>query len=245
MNTSSVVPPQMREAGKIAALCRQLLVESIHVGVTGQALDQTAEKFIRQAGAWPAFKNYNGYPASICVSRNEVVIHGIPDNTPFREGDIVSLDLGVEKNGFYADCAVTVPVGKVSPEKESLLKTTEQALWAAIKAVRPGVTIDEIAGIIEKIAYEAGFSVVRSFCGHGIGRALHQEPEVPNFISGNQFRLYPGLGIAIEPMVNYRGERVKILSDRWTVVTADGFPSAHFEETVVVSETGGEVITTV
>ncbi|MFH2068143.1 MAG: type I methionyl aminopeptidase [Candidatus Omnitrophota bacterium] len=234
---------RMKEAGRIVGLTRQYLAQLIVPGVETGELDKRAGEFIEKEGGRAAFKGYCGFPASICVSPDEVVIHGIPGKRRLIEGDIVSIDLGVEKDGFFADGAATFPVGAVSAEKERLITVTRASLLAALGRIRSGLFVDDISSVIENLVKNAGFSVVKSFCGHGIGRRLHQPPEVPNFVSGNVFRLYPGLGLAIEPMVNYRGGEVKILSDGWTVVTADGSPSAHFEETVVVLKDGCEVVT--
>lgn len=234
---------KLRAAGRILAVCRRELAGMVRPGVTGLDLDRRAEEIITGLGGRPAFKGYRGYPAAICVSPNQVVIHGIPNAVPFREGDLVSLDLGVEKDGFYADGAITCPVGEAAPEYRRLLETTRRALELAIDRVAPGVEIDELGRAIEGEARSHGFDVVRSFCGHGIGRQLHQPPEIPNFASGNRFRLYAGLALAIEPMVNYKSGSVVILDDGWTVMTADGGCSAHFEETVLVTETGHEVVT--
>ncbi len=233
----------MKEAGRIVGLTRQYLAQLIVPGIETEELDKRAGEFIEKEGGRAAFKGYCGFPASICVSPNEVVIHGIPGKRRLLEGDIVGIDLGVEKDGFFADAAATFPVGAISPEKERLLAATRASLLAALARIKPGLSVDDISSVIESSVRNAGFSVVRSFCGHGIGRRLHQRPEVPNFVSGNVFRLYHGLGLAIEPMVNYKGGEVKILSDGWTVVTADGSPSAHFEETVVVLEDGCAVVT--
>jgi methionyl aminopeptidase len=234
---------KMQEAGRIVGLCREYLAGLIVPGIKTGELDRRAEEFINKEGGKAAFKGYHGFPGSICVSPNEVVIHGIPGERRLVEGDIVGIDLGVEKEGYFADGAATFPVGTISAEKERLISATRESLLAVIGRVKAGLSIDDISSVIEGLVKAAGFSVVRSFCGHGIGRRLHQDPEVPNFPSGSTFRLYPGLGLAIEPMVNYRGAEVKILSDGWTVVTADGSPSAHFEETVVVLEEGCEVVT--
>jgi len=233
----------MKEAGRIVGLTRQYLAQLIVPGIETGELDERAGEFIEKEGGRAAFKGYCGFPASICVSPNEVVIHGIPGKRRLLEGDIVGVDLGVEKDGFFADGAATFPVGAVSPEKERLIAVTRASLLAALARIKAGLSVDDISSAVENSVKNAGFSVVRSFCGHGIGRRLHQRPEVPNFVSGNDFRLYPGLGLAIEPMVNYRGGEVKIMSDGWTVVTADGSLSAHFEETVVVLEDGCVVVT--
>ena len=233
----------MKEAGRIVGLTRQYLEKLVVPGIETGELDKRAGEFITKEGGRAAFKGYHGFPASICVSINETVIHGIPGARRLSEGDIVSIDLGVEKDGFFADGAATFPVGAISEEKERLVAVTRTSLLSALGRIRSGLSVDEISSVIEDSVKNAGFSVVKSFCGHGIGRRLHQRPEVPNFVSGNNFRLYPGLGLAIEPMVNYKGEAVKILPDGWTVVTVDGSPSAHFEETIVVLEDGCEVVT--
>ncbi|MFA5393131.1 MAG: type I methionyl aminopeptidase [Candidatus Ratteibacteria bacterium] len=234
---------RMKEAGRIVGLTRQYLAGLIVPGITTGELDKRAGEFIEKEGGRAAFKGYCGFPASICVSPNEVVIHGIPGERRLLEGDIVGIDLGVEKDGFFADAAATFPVGTISAENERLISVTRASLLTALGRLKSGLFVDDISSVIEKSVNKAGFSVVKSFCGHGIGRRLHQSPEVPNFVSGNTFRLYPGLGLAIEPMVNYRGGEVKILPDGWTVVTVDGSPSAHFEETVVVLENGCEIVT--
>lgn len=235
----------MKEAGRIVGLTRRYLAELIVPGIETGELDRRAGEFIEKEGGRAAFKGYHGFPASICVSINEVVIHGIPGERRLLEGDIVSVDLGVEKDGFFADGAATFPVGVISKEKERLIAVTRASLWAALGKIKSGLSVDDISFVIENSVQAAGFSVVKSFCGHGIGRRLHQSPEVPNFVSGNDFRLYPGLGLAVEPMVNYKGAEVKVLSDGWTVVTVDGSPSAHFEETVVVLKDGCEVVTAI
>lgn len=233
----------MRSAGWIARGCLDVLGGLLGPGVNGVELNRQAERFITGRGARPAFKNYRGYPAAICVSANEVVIHGIPGDVPFREGDIVSIDLGVEKNGYFADVAATFPVGVISREKKRLLETARSALEGAVARARAGAVIDEIGACIEQAAEKAGFSVVKVYCGHGIGTSLHEKPEIPNYRCGDRTRLHEGLALAIEPMVNYSTCDVRVLADGWTVVTADGGPSAHFEETVFVTSGGPEVMT--
>lgn len=222
----------------------QRLKEAIRPGVTTGELDRLAEDFIRRHGGMPAFKGYRGYPASLCVSVNEEVVHGIPGDRKLREGDIVSLDLGVVMEGYYGDAAITVPVGEISEEARRLLKVTEEALYKGIEQARPGKRLSDISYAIQKHVEGAGFSVVRDFVGHGIGRELHEDPQVPNFGPPNQGpRLQPGMVLAIEPMVNTGTWKVRILENQWTVVTEDGGLSAHFEHTVAITEKGPEILT--
>jgi methionyl aminopeptidase len=192
----------------------------------------------------PAFKGYRGYPASICTSLNNEVIHGIPSKRVLKEGDIISIDLGVYKDGFYGDGAVTLPVGKIDPGWEKLLKVTEEALYIGIGNARAGNRVSDISHAIQKHVESNGFSVVRAFVGHGIGRELHEEPQIPNFGSpGRGPRLKEGMTLAIEPMVNAGGYEVFVLDDGWTAVTLDNKPSAHFEHTVLISINGPRILT--
>src|SRR3990170_2079972 len=208
-------------------------------GVTGAALDRIAETFIRDHGGTPSFKGYRGFPASVCISVNDEVVHGIPDGRPLRDGEIVSIDLGAVVEGFHGDTAVTVPVGEVGKELRRLLTVAREALYKGIEAVRPGQALGDVGGAVQQHAERAGFSVVRDFAGHGIGRHLHEEPQVPNFGEpGTGTVLRPGMTLAIEPMVNLGGSEVVMDGDGWTVRTRDGRPSAHFEHTVAVSEDG-------
>jgi methionyl aminopeptidase len=216
-------------------------------GVTTQDIDEVAEQRVREAGAVPAFKGYHGYPATVCVSVNEQVVHGIPSSKrPLVEGDILSIDMGAKLDGFYGDCAVTVPIGRVSPEAASLLKVTEEALFRGIDAVKPGARVSDIGAAVQQHVEAHGFSVVREFVGHGIGTSLHEEPQIANYgPAGRGPRLAEGMVLAIEPMVNVGKPAVKVLSDGWTAVTRDGSLSAHFEHTVAVTRDGCEILTLV
>jgi methionyl aminopeptidase len=220
------------------------LMAAVAPGTTTADLDALAEKRLREAGAVPAFKGYHGYPATICASVNDQVIHGIPNMTPLVEGDIVSIDLGARLDGFFGDSAVTVPVGRVTPEAQRLLLTTEEALYKGLAAVRPGGRVQDIGSAVQQFVEGRGYSVVREFVGHGIGTELHAEPQIPNYgTAGRGPRLAEGMVLAIEPMVNAGKPAVKVLSDGWTAVTKDGSLSAHFEHTVVVIDTGCRVLT--
>ena len=225
---------------RILAELRQVVVP----GITTTDIDELAERRVREAGAEPAFKGYHGYPATVCASVNEQVVHGIPSNRPLVVGDIVSIDMGAKLDGFYGDCAVTVPVGAVSPQATELLRVTEEALFRGIDTVRPGARVSDIGAAVQGHVEAQGFSVVREFVGHGIGTALHEEPQVANYgPAGHGPRLSEGMVIAIEPMVNAGKPAVKVLSDGWTAVTKDKSLSAHFEHTVVVTREGCEILT--
>jgi methionyl aminopeptidase len=225
---------------RILAELRQVVVP----GITTTDLDERAERRVREAGAEPAFKGYHGYPATVCASVNEQVVHGIPSNRPLVVGDIVSIDMGAKLDGFFGDCAVTVPVGTVSPQATELLRVTEEALFRGIDAVRPGARVSDIGAAVQQHVEAQGFSVVREFVGHGIGTALHEEPQVANYgPAGLGPRLSEGMVIAIEPMVNAGKPAVKVLSDGWTAVTKDKSLSAHFEHTVVVTREACEILT--
>ena len=215
----------------------------IKEGITTEELDRLAEEYIKRHGGIPAFKGYRGYPRSLCVSVNEEVVHGIPGKRRLKEGDIVSLDLGVLMDGYYGDAAITVPLGKVSELARRLIKVTEEALYRGIEMARPGNRLSDISHAIQSHVEKAGFSVVREFVGHGIGKELHEEPQVPNFGPPNRGpRLEPGMVLAIEPMVNTGTWEVRILPNGWTVVTADGGLSAHFEHTVAITDDGPEIL---
>ena len=235
----------MRLAGQIVAETLQRLRERVRPGVSTADLDLLAYETVTQRGARPAFLGYRGYPASLCASINDEVVHGIPrPDRILNEGDIVSLDFGSIYQGYYGDAAITVPVGKVSPEADKLLVVTEQALYKGIEQARAGHHLTDIGAAIQKHAEMAGFSVVRKYVGHGIGRAMHEKPEVPNF--GPPCRgpiLRPGLVLAIEPMVNTGTADTLQLADGWTVVTADGGLSAHFEHTVAITEGEPSILT--
>ncbi|MFO7171983.1 MAG: type I methionyl aminopeptidase [Bacillota bacterium] len=234
----------MREAGRIAAQVHEELRKAIRPGITTRELDALAERLIRQAGAIPTFKGYRGYPASICTSVNDEVVHGIPGDRVLREGDIVAIDLGVTYKGYVGDCAYTWPVGKVSPEVERLLRVTREALERAIAECRPGRRLGDIGYAVQSYVESHGFSVVREYCGHGIGANMHEDPQVPNYgRPGTGLVLRPGMVLAIEPMVNTGTWMTRVLPDQWTVVTADGGYSAHFEHTVAITDHGPEILT--
>ena len=234
---------KLRRSNRLVAQALLKVREAIRPGVTTAELDRIAEETIRKGGGRPAFKGYRGYPANLCVSVNEEVVHGIPGPRRLQEGDIVSLDLGVLMDGYYGDAAITVPVGKVSEEAQKLIKVREEALHKGIEKARVGNRLYDISHAIQSWVESFGFSVVRDFVGHGIGRQLHEEPQVPNFGPPNQGpRLMVGMVLAIEPMVNAGGWQVKVREDGWTVVTADGSLSAHFEHTIAITEEGPDIL---
>jgi methionyl aminopeptidase len=228
---------RMREAGRLVGDVLAELATQVAPGVTTADLDRLAEKRIAQAGATPAFKGYHGYPATICVSINDEVIHGIPSGRRIlNEGDVVSIDVGASLGGYYGDSAMTLPVGQVSEEAATLLRVTEEALYKAIERARPGGRVSDIGHEVQRHVEAYGFSVVREFVGHGIGQRMHEEPQVPNYGEpGRGPRLAEGMVLAIEPMVNAGKPAVKVLADGWTAVTRDGSLSAHFEHTVAVT----------
>jgi methionyl aminopeptidase len=235
---------KMRAANQLVADVLAHLATMVAPGVTTLDLDVEAEKRVRAAGAEPAFKGYRGYPCTLCASVNEQVVHGIPSNRPLVEGDIISLDMGVKLNGFYGDSAITVPVGRVAPEVAALLRVTEESLQKAIEQVRLGGRVSDIGHAVQQHVEASGFSVVREFVGHGIGAALHEEPQIANYGQpGRGPRLAEGMTLAIEPMVNMGKPGVKVLGDGWTAVTKDGSLSAHFEHTVAVTKDGPLVLT--
>ncbi len=234
----------MRESASVTAEILDEVKKLIKPGVLTIELDKYCEDLIKQRKAIPAFKGYRGYPSCLCISVNEEVVHGIPGKRRLSEGDIVSLDFGVIKNNFYGDMAVTVGVGKISPMNEKLLKITEESLIAGISNALPGNRLGDISFAIEEVVERNGFSVVRDYVGHGIGRQMHEEPQIPNFGQKNTGPiLKEGMVFAIEPMVNMGTYKVKTLADGWTVVTVDGKPSAHFEHTVAITKDGPEVFT--
>jgi methionyl aminopeptidase len=242
---------RMRAAGRIVAGTIERVLAAVRVGVTTAELDAVAEAFIHEAGAIPSFKGYGGaartpFPASICTSLNEEIVHGIPSRKrTVKDGDVLSLDFGAIWEGFHADSAVTVIVGEPpSAEAEKLVRVTEEALEAGISQIRPGGRLSDIGAAVQQVAEGAGFSVVREYVGHGIGRNLHEDPQIPNYGDGGRGPLLkPGLVIAVEPMVNVGGWETRVLADDWTVVTEDGSLSAHFEHTIAVTEDGCEVLT--
>lgn len=236
----------MARAGRIVGATLALVASRTRAGLSTADLDAIAEEFIRShEGATPSFKGLYGYPATLCTSINDEVVHGIPSKARvLRDGDIVSVDVGACVGGFHADSAITVPVGAIRPEAEALLRTTQEALVAGLAQVRAGAQVGDIGHAVQQVAERAGYSVVRELVGHGIGSAFHEEPQIPNFGAPRKgARLVAGMTIAIEPMIN-RGRRdVRTLADKWTVVTVDGSLSAHFEHTVVVTEDGGRLLT--
>jgi len=238
----------MRHANKIVAEVLESLSEHVRPGVATGELDRIAEELTRKHGATPAFKGYEVgrrvFPKSVCVSVNEEIVHGIPsDDRVLREGDIVSLDFGVRYEGYFGDAAVTVPVGSVDERAERLMEVTRQALWAGIGEVRPGNRLGDVSASIQEHVEKNGFSVVRDFVGHGIGKQLHEEPQVPNFGKrGRGVRLREGMVLAIEPMVNAGGAEVVIKEDGWTAITRDGCLSAHFEHSVAITDRGPYVL---
>ena len=226
--------------GRILADLRAMVAP----GVTTLEIDELAETRVREAGAEPAFKGYHGYPATICASLNDQVVHGIPARHKLVEGDILSIDMGAKLDGYYGDSAVTVPVGRVSPDAEKLLRVTEESLFRAIDMVKPGARVSDLGAAVQEHVEANGFSVVREFVGHGIGTSLHEEPQIANYgPAGRGPRLAEGMVLAIEPMVNVGKAAVKVLADGWTAVTKDGSLSAHFEHTVVVTREGCEILT--
>ncbi len=240
-------PPEieaMRRAGAIVGRFFEEINRHVRSGVATIHLEEFAEEYVAKLGVRGAFKGYHGYPANLCTSINEEVVHGIPSGTRvLREGDIVSIDFGVVLDGYYGDAARTFAVGKISPEAEKLLTTTERALEKAIGASLPGNRLGDISWAVQKEAEAEGFSVVRDFVGHGIGKTLHEEPQVPNFgSSGTGPKLMPGMVLAIEPMVNEGGYPVEVLSDGWTVVTRDRKRSAHFEHVVAITQDGNRIL---
>ncbi|OGP81163.1 MAG: type I methionyl aminopeptidase [Deltaproteobacteria bacterium RBG_16_54_11] len=233
----------MRESNRLVAQVLQRLSDAIKPGVTTKELDHLAERLIRTAGATPAFKGYRGYPATLCVSIDEEVVHGIPVSRQLKQGEIVSLDVGAFLNEYYGDAAITVPVGKVSKEAVRLLEVSRQALAKGIEQARDGNRLLDISYAIQSWVESHGFSVVRDFVGHGIGRNLHEDPQVPNFGPPHAGpRLRPGMVLAIEPMINVGTWEVKVLDDGWTVVTADGRLSAHFEHTIAITEKEADIL---
>jgi len=234
----------MRQAGKIVGEVLSQLPELIRPGVTTLELDQWAEKYIRSRGGLPAFKGYQGYPATLCTSVNEQVVHGIPGSRVLKDGDLLSVDVGVKLDQWFGDGAWSYPVGNVDPETERLMRITREALEKGVAQAKPGNRISDIGHAVQKHVETAGFSVVRDYVGHGIGRALHEEPQVPNYGEPNQgVRLRAGMVLAIEPMVNAGGFQVRVLDDQWTVVTQDRSRSAHFEYTVAITNEQVEVLT--
>ena len=237
----------MKPASRIVAEILLELREVVREGISTAEIDRLAEDMTLKRKAKPAFKGYRGFPSSICTSINEEVVHGIPSNKRvLKNGDVIGLDFGVIVDGFFGDSAVTVAIGEIPSEVQNLLRVTEQCLYKAIEAAMPGNFISDISAAVQKLADEHHFGIVREFCGHGIGRALHEDPPVLNYVGNAKGpKVKPGLVIAIEPMINLGTEKVRMLEDGWTVVTLDGRPSAHFEHTIAITPEGPEILTRV
>lgn len=229
----------MAEASRVVAEALEIVRKAVCPGISTEELDRVAEEAIRARGAVPAFKGYRNYPKTLCASVNEQIVHGIPSKRKLKEGDIIGLDLGAIVGGFYGDSAVTVAVGRIPAETEKLVQVTKEALFLGIKQAVVGNRVTDISHAVQQHVESAGFSVVTEFVGHGIGRQLHEEPQVPNYGKpGQGARLQPGMVLAIEPMVNMGRSAVRVLEDRWTAVTVDGSLSAHFEHTIAVQPSG-------
>ena len=234
----------MRRAGRLTAQARALAGSMVRPGITTREIDTAVRKFIESHGAKPSFLGYGGVSGSACISVNEQVIHGIPGPRKLKEGDIVSIDVGAYLDGFHGDCAATFPCGEVSEEAMRLIRVTEQSFWEGIKFARPGQRVYDISHAVQQYVESNGFSVVRDFVGHGVGAKLHEPPEVPNYgPAGHGARLQPGMTIAVEPMVNAGDWPVKVLKDGWTTVSADGSLTAHYENTILITDGEPEVLT--
>lgn len=234
----------MRRAGKITAAARALAGEMVEPGVTTQEIDKAVYRFIRSQGAEPSFLNYNGYPASICISVNDEIIHGIPGKRVLKEGDIVSVDVGAFIGGYHGDCAATYACGKISDEAQRLIDVTKQSFFEGIRYAREGGRLSDVSHAIQEYVERNGFSVVREYVGHGIGRNMHESPEVPNFgLPGHGPKLLRGMTLAVEPMVNAGTAAIKQMSDGWTVKTRDGKYAAHYENTILITPDEPELLT--
>lgn len=237
----------MRRAGKITAAARALAGKMVTPGVTTREIDKAVHDFIISKGAVPSFLNYNGFPKSICTSINDEVIHGIPGKRIIRDGDVVSIDVGATKDGYIGDCAETFIAGTSSEDSKRLIEITRQSFFEGIKFARAGYRVSDISQAIQSYVEEHGFSIVREYVGHGIGSRMHEPPEVPNFVKqprrGPDPRLMNGMTLAIEPMVNFKGAGIRVLADNWTVVTLDGSLSAHYENTVLITNSDPELLT--
>ena len=235
---------KMRDSGKILSDTFKELEKHIQPGITTKELDKIAYDYILRQGAKPSFLNYHGFPGSICASINDVVIHGIPDNTKLKEGDIISLDIGVVFDGYQSDAARTYPVGEISSEAKRLIEVTRQSFFEGMKYARHGERLLSVSATIQDYVESHGYSVVRGYCGHGIGKQLHEDPEVPNYGSfGHGIRLCKGMTLAVEPMVNQGKFETKVLSDGWTVKTKDGSLAAHYENTILITDGNPEILT--
>ena len=234
----------MRRSGKITAAARALAGEMVKPGVTTQEINDAVERFIRRQGAVPSFLHYNGYPASVCISVNDEIIHGIPGKRVLREGDIVSVDVGAYIGGFHGDCAATFPCGRISPEAQRLIDVTRQSFFEGIRFAREGQRLQDISAAVQACVEQNGFSVVREYVGHGVGAKMHESPEIPNYgRPGHGPRLLRGMTLAIEPMVNAGAAAITQLSDGWTVKTADGKWAAHYENTILITDGEPEILT--
>ena len=235
----------MRQAGKITAAARALAGAMVAPGVTTQEIDRAVYRFIKSKGAVPSFLGYNGYPASVCISVNDEVIHGIPGKRVLKEGDIVSVDVGAYKDGYHGDCAGTYPCGRISEEAQRLIDVTRQSFFEGLKYAREGYRLPDLSGAIQRYVEANGFSVVREYVGHGIGTKMHEAPEVPNYVEprAGRPRLLRGMTIAVEPMVNAGKAGVVVMPDGWTVKTADGKLSAHYENTILITDGEPELLT--
>ena len=236
----------LRRSNRLVAETLRALGQRVRPGVTTLEMDRFAESYLLAQGARPAFKGYRNYPFTLCASINEQVVHGLPSPRKLVEGDILSLDMGAVVDGYYGDAAITVPVGRISPEAERLLRVTRECLDRAIAAAKNGARLADISSAVQGHAEANGFSVVRVFVGHGIGKELHEAPQIPNFVDPERGRgpvLKPGMVLAIEPMVNAGRPEVRVMEDHWTAVTADGSLSAHFEHTIAITENGTEILT--
>jgi methionyl aminopeptidase len=235
---------KMRVVGELVGTVREALVKMVTTGITTMELNDAAEKMIRDAGAYPTFLNYHGYPYAICASVNEQVVHGFPSDYILRVGDILSLDLGATLNGFVGDSAVTVPVGEISEELEQLLKVTKECLDKGIEQCVPGKHVGDIGYAVQSHAERFGYGIVRDYCGHGIGRNMHESPQIVNYgRPGTKEKIRAGYVFALEPMINLGTHETRVLEDKWTVVTLDNSPSAHFEHTIAITEEGPEILT--
>lgn len=237
----------MREAGRIVALAHQAVKEHIKPGTTTKQLDQIVERVIRDHGATPSFKGYGGFPASACTSINEQVVHGIPsDEVILKDGDLISIDIGANYKGYHGDSAWTYAVGTVSNEVQHLMTITEESLWKGLEMAKAGNRLSDISHAIQSHAEQFGYGVVREFVGHGVGKQLHEDPQVPNFgLPHRGVRLKAGMTLAIEPMINMGRKDVRVLEDNWTAVTVDGLPSAHYEHSILVTDGAPVILTTV
>ena len=234
----------MRRAGKITAAARALAGEMVRPGVTTQSINDEVERFIRKQGAVPSFLHYNGFPASVCISVNDEIIHGIPGKRALHEGDIVSIDVGAYIGGFHGDCAATFPCGRVNPEAQRLIDVTRQSFFEGIRFAREGQRLQDISAAVQACAEGNGFSIVREYVGHGVGSKMHEPPEIPNYgRPGHGPRLLRGMTLAVEPMVNAGAASIVQMDDGWTVRTADGKMAAHYENTILITDGEPEILT--